>query len=313
MHNRPRQIAIIGAGISGSYLANRLNSFNHVCVFDKARGPGGRLSSRKLLSQSYTPLGCLSDIDLSYLPPNTKKPKDIYQWSAQLPQKALIPCNHALAFPPQTVCQRFLQSIDTTYQCPISRIEKNTNRWTLYTSDRLLVEVDWVVTALPAPQALTLLPENCSYLSDLQQVLFQPTISVVLGFSQAIPHHYWTNLSTQTTFFSNIYHYPSHKQDHNFYYTFHMTTAWSEKHFSATDSVILDNIKHLNQDLGHCESPFYHHIHRWRYAYCSNPSRASLLVDTHQNIASVGDWCIGSKANDALESAHLMTHFFQSI
>ena len=154
------------------------------------------------------------------------------------------------------------------------------------------------MTALPAPQALTLLPENCSYLSDLRQVSFQPTITVVLGVSQAIPHHYWKNLSTQTTFFSNIYHYPSHKQDHNFYYTFHMTRAWSAKHFSDTDAVILDNIQH-QQDLTTVRlllSPYT----SLALCHCSNPSRNSLLVDTHRNIASIGDWCIGSKANDAL-------------
>ena len=42
------QYCIIGSGISGSTIANLLNKKNSVEVYDKARGPGGRSSFKRL-------------------------------------------------------------------------------------------------------------------------------------------------------------------------------------------------------------------------------------------------------------------------
>ena len=39
---------VIGSGISGSTIANLLSKKNSVDLFDKARGPGGRSSFKKL-------------------------------------------------------------------------------------------------------------------------------------------------------------------------------------------------------------------------------------------------------------------------
>ena len=42
-----KRIAIIGAGISGLTLANRLNSTFEVVVLEKSRGIGGRMATRQ--------------------------------------------------------------------------------------------------------------------------------------------------------------------------------------------------------------------------------------------------------------------------
>ena len=41
------KIAIIGSGIAGLTVARHLNDQHDVVLFDKARGPGGRLASRR--------------------------------------------------------------------------------------------------------------------------------------------------------------------------------------------------------------------------------------------------------------------------
>ena len=44
-----QQIAVVGAGIAGAYCAHALTLAGHsVHVFDKARGPGGRLATRRV-------------------------------------------------------------------------------------------------------------------------------------------------------------------------------------------------------------------------------------------------------------------------
>ena len=47
-HGVPLQIGVIGAGLAGLAAARELQAAGHqVVVFDKGRGPGGRLSSRR--------------------------------------------------------------------------------------------------------------------------------------------------------------------------------------------------------------------------------------------------------------------------
>jgi predicted NAD/FAD-dependent oxidoreductase len=42
-----KRIAIIGAGMSGLTLANRLSKIAEVVLFEKSRGVGGRMSTRQ--------------------------------------------------------------------------------------------------------------------------------------------------------------------------------------------------------------------------------------------------------------------------
>ena len=42
------EFCVIGSGISGATIANLLNKKNSVILFDKARGPGGRASFKRM-------------------------------------------------------------------------------------------------------------------------------------------------------------------------------------------------------------------------------------------------------------------------
>ena len=42
------EFCVIGSGISGATIANLLNRKNSVILFDKARGPGGRSSFKRM-------------------------------------------------------------------------------------------------------------------------------------------------------------------------------------------------------------------------------------------------------------------------
>ncbi len=53
----PRRVAVVGAGISGAACARALVQAGvHVTVFDKSRGPGGRMSTRRAESVDGHPL-----------------------------------------------------------------------------------------------------------------------------------------------------------------------------------------------------------------------------------------------------------------
>mgnify|MGYP005739027859 CR=1 FL=1 len=61
------EFCIIGSGISGSTIANLLNKKYSVILFDKARGPGGRASFKRIKGK----IGF--DHGTQYISPKTRK------------------------------------------------------------------------------------------------------------------------------------------------------------------------------------------------------------------------------------------------
>ena len=62
-----KDFCIVGSGISGSTIANLLYKKSTVEIFDKARGPGGRSSNRRYVSNLNF------DHGLQYLNPKSKE------------------------------------------------------------------------------------------------------------------------------------------------------------------------------------------------------------------------------------------------
>ena len=63
------EFCIIGSGISGATIANLLNKRYSVILFDKARGPGGRASFKRIKGKTGF------DHGTQYISPKTKKLK----------------------------------------------------------------------------------------------------------------------------------------------------------------------------------------------------------------------------------------------
>jgi len=61
------EFCIIGSGISGSTIANLLNKKYSVILFDKARGPGGRASFKRIKGKTGF------DHGTQYISPKTKE------------------------------------------------------------------------------------------------------------------------------------------------------------------------------------------------------------------------------------------------
>ena len=61
------EFCIIGSGISGATIANLLNKKHSVILFDKARGPGGRASFKRIRGKTGFDHGS------QYFSPKTKE------------------------------------------------------------------------------------------------------------------------------------------------------------------------------------------------------------------------------------------------
>ncbi|MEC8063643.1 MAG: NAD(P)-binding protein [Pseudomonadota bacterium] len=313
---------IIGAGITGAYLAKRLSSCSKVACIEKARGPGGRISARRLDTGSYCPLGAVEGLNLEHtagespLMQTNLSPHSLI-WKNTPDPPSYRTYKNPLPFPPQNICHTWLADSSCYYGHAITHITHSTQGWQLYNHDKLVCYADWVITTTPPEQALQILPDTCSYASKLHLVRFTPTVSMVLGLLEQPTHRFWAALSAHKSSLYAVNTYPSSPEDPLTYVTAHASSAWSRKMLDQTDASIYKQISSLllrcgwDKDNLHTD-PFYH-VHRWRFAHCTAPLNLPFLADHTLKLASAGDWCLGSNLNTAIHSAyqlaqHLLHH-----
>ena len=188
MRSRPvPEIAVVGAGLAGAACAQALLQAGcAVTVFDKSRGPGGRLATRRIAWQDGQGPACSTRLDHGTLG-FTARSAAFRAWVAQarldgllapwsprlapgsLPLQGFTACGQDLA-PQEAValmvptpdqpalCRHLLQGASTVWACTIEALHQEPQGWQLQASgQRLAGHFDAVLLALPPAQAAPLL------------------------------------------------------------------------------------------------------------------------------------------------------------
>ena len=159
------RIAIIGAGMAGLSCADRLIADGHdVTLFDKGRGPGGRMSTRRI----DTPVGpVFFDHGAQYL--TARDPGFCAQVAAWEEAGTVKPWPAAELLPKQvwvgapamnSVIKAMAVGKTVNWAERVIRLEKPANGWRIVTADGFAEGFDCVVLALPAEQAIPFLALN---------------------------------------------------------------------------------------------------------------------------------------------------------
>jgi len=173
-----RRVAIVGAGLAGSACAQALAAAGcAVRVFDKSRGVGGRMATRRA---SWTPPDGppqtaafdhgvpafdLADADLLQRAEQARLAGVLVLWSAPVARPPDGPAPLWVATPDMpALCRWLLGSLPVTTGCTVVALERTDHGWLLRSpEDEALGRdagaecFDAVVLALPPPQAAQLL------------------------------------------------------------------------------------------------------------------------------------------------------------
>lgn len=149
------RIGIVGAGMAGLACADSLSAIGHqVVLFDKARGPGGRMSTRRM----DTPLGQAAfDHGAQYF--TVRHPgfrEQVARWAAQgvaMPWR--LAGEDAWVGTPamNSVIKAMAANHEVHWSVQVALIEKRANGWALGAGEACHDGFDVVVLALPAEQA----------------------------------------------------------------------------------------------------------------------------------------------------------------
>ena len=177
LSNTLYDVAIIGAGIAGTYCANALQQAGYqVCLLEKGRGTGGRASSRRLtVQEGEVQQSC--DLGAPFFNiEGGQLANDIQQWLADGVIEPWPAANkpNSLAYtgvPSMSTLTRYLsQNIDTFTQQRVSHIDRTEHIWSLRSDTyKTLIKAKHVIITAPAAQSAQLLTSADAPPSFLQQ------------------------------------------------------------------------------------------------------------------------------------------------
>ncbi|MEM7460684.1 MAG: NAD(P)-binding protein [Pseudomonadota bacterium] len=307
------KIAVIGAGLAGLTLANRLADAHDIVVLEKARGPGGRMSTRRADPFAF-------DHGAQYF---TAETEPFQAFLAELEDKGLVSPwpqiieltggsrvsdkSKYVAQPSMNaICKFLAKGLDVRTQSHATGFAGNADGWHVeIKSGPRLGPFDWIISTAPAAQTAALMPANFTGHAELSNVRMSGCFALMLGFDTALDLSWqglksgiapigWLAVNSQKPGRPDAYSLLIQSDN-----------GWADANLEAPLSVVQEALLQAASKLTALDLSTAEHqvLHRWRYASTPVPAGVPYLIDPAQRLAACGDWCLGSKVEAAFSSA----------
>ncbi|WP_086931856.1 NAD(P)/FAD-dependent oxidoreductase [Agarilytica rhodophyticola] len=318
------KIAIIGAGLAGMTTAQQLVQENiEVDVFEKSRGLGGRLATKRL-EWAHIDTGAQY-----FTARNEAFQKQVDQW---IEDRVVAPWHFS---PYKVIDEELRPSSDNIVRyvgCPgmssivgalarginvhlntlIVSVDKREEKWQLQSQkgERYL-DYDWIITSLPAEQTASLFTTEHESLLNIPASPHLPCWALALATNGSVDAQIqgifgdkvvsWASrLSSRPPMkdLDNLHH------DYNDLWMLHFSPSWSLENHKETDTDIVATGLHWLQNLLQTSLTLkYEHRHYWRYASVKPEANAGICINHDMKIAAIGAWCCGGRVEGAYLSA----------
>ena len=190
--------------------------------------------------------------------------------------------------------------------CQIEAIEGAAHDWHVRCGDERFGPFEAVIMAIPAPQVLAMLPENTEMSEKLADVKMIGCHKLMLGYTDGecdLPDWDSAHFNDDVLGFAAV---NSRKPGRGGGDALVIQTnhQWSETHIETDLQEVTTQIKRRFSELTGLQTKAteYDRLHRWRYASTVNPLGLEFVYDGNMGLAAIGDWCLGSKVEDAFLS-----------
>ena len=296
------RIGIVGAGIAGLACAHGLTAQGHdVVLLDKGRGPGGRMSTRRMATPHGT--ACFDHGAQYFTMRDNDFRSQVDSWVADgvvAPWPAAAADAYvgvpAMNAPVKHLAAR--QSVQ--WATRVTAIQQHGDGWRLHTAAGDVLDVDLAVIAVPAEQAAALLADAAADLAARARAArSEPCWAVMAAFAEPVAAQAdclrgddvigWAARNNAK---------PGRTGPES--WVIQATPEWSRRHVDDEPGDVSSTlIDALANDLGvDLRPPVGTAAHLWRFARCE-PGGTGPILDAGRRLALCGDWLIGPRVECA--------------
>jgi renalase len=312
-------VAVIGAGMSGLTCARTLtdNGFQ-VTVFEKSRGMGGRMATRR------TESGLQFDHGAQYFTvrdPRFQRFLDSWQaediaqpWNGRIVslrdgtvEHEKTSANRFVAGPGMNaVCKQLAQDLDVRTNTRVIPPSRQEEKWFVLDDERQeLGHFDIVIVSAPAPQAAELLQNAPDLAVRAASVRVDACWAVLAEFPTRLPIDF-DGAFVQNSPLSWIARNSSKpgRDARLETWVLHASADWTQTHLEDEAEVVLPKLLSAFGEatgLGSVTAKSST-AHRWRFALPANSLPEQCLFDSQRGIGACGDWCAGPRVEGAMLS-----------
>jgi predicted NAD/FAD-dependent oxidoreductase len=294
-----KRVAIVGAGISGLSCAAELQAAGYdVTLFDKGRGPGGRMSSRRF----STPLGeAVADHGAQYF--TARDPAFLTQVQEWESAGIVAPWPDIsedvwVGVPTMNkIVRHMAATLNVHWNMRITTASQTHNGWTLSGEDQQVDgPFDILVLAIPSEQAVTILAQHDFGMArEAMLARFQPCWTAIFAFDAPLPtdaSHLrdgdvigWASRETNKPGRTGLERW-----------VVQASASWSADCLEEPADEVAEAL--LTALANELQLPPLHPIaqstHRWRFAMSTGLGTGSLW-NSHIGLGVCGDWLLGPR------------------
>lgn len=315
----PVRIGVIGAGLSGIMCARTLSHHGHLVeVFEKARGPGGRASTRREDRMRFdhgAQYFTVRDARFRQLVESWRAVGLVAEWQGRIvvmgdgtptPQEDGV--ERLVGVPGMNAVARHLtNSLNVRYGTRVVDIVPVDNAWRLVADDGGdLGTFDAVVVSAPAPQTAALLESVAPEMAArAARVPMWPCWAVMAAFDEPLdlPFDGAFVRSGPLAWVARNSSKPGRQVGPDSW-VLHANPEWSKRHLddppAAIEVALMDAFcKATKRSL---PWPVHLDAHRWRFALPGDCLTAPCIVEPGLAVVACGDWCAGPRVEGAVIS-----------
>lgn len=297
-------IAIIGAGMAGAAAARHLvHHGRDVLLFDKARGPAGRLATRRHDGAGFdhgAPFVTASGGAFARFLHECVQNGTAAVWGEAGVELRIVglPGMSALA-------RAALHGCDVRVGFTATTITREADRWSVASAEgERAGGFEAVLVAIPAPQAEALLaPVHDAFTQSAREAAYVPCWTLMMacgGIDEAMRELPEGALTAEGI--AALIHNggkPGRRADT---LVAHATARWSAERLEDEREAVAADLGTLVRDRLDLGTPDYVAAHRWRYARLSRVAARGPDYDAEAALGIAGDWCLGPDVEDAFHS-----------
>lgn len=312
---------IIGAGISGLTIASELTARGEkvICI-EKARGTGGRLSSKRVSAPSLDPagfdLGCAAFASVTE---TFRKQTELWQqqgvvthWTACEGKDWFIAVPRSSA-----ITRRLSEQCEVMFSTRAGRIVRDGDGWLVYRcsdpkdpeSEQLpFIKAGRVILTIPPAQALDILPPHHDAARQLDTISLLPQWVLLLESSEPLqgiqPLQFFDD--DVITLISEENSKPGRAECRATQLHIQATTGWSLNNTELSPADVTGILTERAADLLKQDfSVVRQHAHRWLYSVCGNSGSDDGFYLSDDGIGLASDYMRADDTVSGVEAAWL--------